>query len=183
MDFASCGCRQQFVIQTRRWCVFAALDHSTRYYAMISLNERLAIYSLPSELVSPRGTSMGGPDHITCNMHWSPFVDRQHEHRTLELQTNLIPFQVDPAPYQGTTRWQKVPELRKYEWIGEQSQPSSNLRMRIVTNCRNRYLADLLVHLVVRSDQKSRFISVRKNLFQPEKWLLSDQFSANTLMK
>ncbi|KAJ6003770.1 hypothetical protein N7522_006462 [Penicillium canescens] len=41
--------------------VFAALGHSTGYYAMISLNERLVIYGLPSELVSPRDTSMGGP--------------------------------------------------------------------------------------------------------------------------
>ncbi|KAJ5742665.1 uncharacterized protein N7511_011236 [Penicillium nucicola] len=93
MEFASCGCRQQIVVQARRWCVFAALDHSTRYYAMISLNERLAIYGLPSGLVSPRDKSMGGPGHIACNLERSPFVDRQHEHKTLELQTNLRPYQ------------------------------------------------------------------------------------------
>lgn len=49
--FAPCGCRQQVVLQTHRWCVFANMDISTRYYAIICLNERSAIYGLPSELI------------------------------------------------------------------------------------------------------------------------------------
>ena len=82
---------------------------------MISLNERLAIYSLPSELVSPRGTSMAGPEHIACNMDQSPFVDGQHEHGSLEMQTNLIPLQVEPAPYLGANKRQRVSEFQRNE--------------------------------------------------------------------
>lgn len=82
---------------------------------MISLNERLAIYGLPSELVSPRDTSMGGPDHIACNLDRSPFVGRQPEDRNLELQTNLVALRVDPAPYQGTSKRQRVSKFQRDE--------------------------------------------------------------------
>jgi hypothetical protein len=103
----------KFVDRVTGLRVFAALDHSTGYYAMISLNKWLVIYGLPSELVSPRDTSMGGPDHIACNLDRS--VDRQYERKTSELQTNLNPLQVNPAPYHGTNKRRRVSQFQRDE--------------------------------------------------------------------
>lgn len=60
LTLAVCGCRQQFVPQRRKHCVFVGLDDTKRYYAMISLNERSAFFGLVSAPVSPRPLAIRG---------------------------------------------------------------------------------------------------------------------------
>ncbi|CAI7620892.1 unnamed protein product [Penicillium pancosmium] len=52
-NLSVCGCRQQLVPQRTKQCLFADLDDSKRYYAMVSLNERSALYGLIPEPIIP----------------------------------------------------------------------------------------------------------------------------------
>ena len=77
-SFAACGCRQQLVSRSTRWCVFAEVDQFTAYYAMICVNEPSAIYGLPSEMLIP-GTSIHDSGLASCDLTVLAPVGIKHE--------------------------------------------------------------------------------------------------------
>jgi hypothetical protein len=80
-NLAVCGCRQQFVPQWTKQCLFADLDEFKRYYAMVSLNERSALYGLIPEPVYPLAVAETGHSVVVGDQL---LVDVQHKHGPID---------------------------------------------------------------------------------------------------
>jgi hypothetical protein len=105
-NFAACGCRQQIVPRTTRWCVFAELDHSTAYYAMICLNDQSAIYGLPSEKLIP-STSIHDRSLVSCDPTVLASVGIKHE-ESLAVPPSSAPAHTSGMSYPESCKRLKV---------------------------------------------------------------------------
>jgi hypothetical protein len=90
-----------------RWCVFGGLDHSTAYYATVCLNERSAIYGLPSEKVPIPRTSIHGNGLVSCNPAALPSVGIQHGEFPM-VPTSPVPSKMTRVPYRESCKRLKV---------------------------------------------------------------------------
>ncbi|KAJ5938391.1 hypothetical protein N7466_001525 [Penicillium verhagenii] len=104
--FAACGCCQEIVPRTLRWCVFAELDHPTAYYAMICLNERSAIYGLPSDKLSIPGPSMHD-GLVLCDPAVLRSVGIRHE-ESVVVPTSSVPTHTSGMSYHEWCKRLKV---------------------------------------------------------------------------
>ncbi|KAJ5982048.1 hypothetical protein N7451_012148 [Penicillium sp. IBT 35674x] len=107
IEFAAWRCRQQFVHRKIRWCVFAELDHSTAYYATVCLNERSAIYGLPSEKLSILSTSTHDNGLVLCDPAALPFVGIHHGESPM-APTSPAPSRMSRVPYRESCKRLKV---------------------------------------------------------------------------
>ncbi|CAI7646022.1 unnamed protein product [Penicillium manginii] len=80
-NLAVCGCRQQFVPQWTKQCLFADLDEFKRYYAMVSLNERSALYGLIPEPMYPLAVAETGHSVVVGDQL---LVDVEHGHGPID---------------------------------------------------------------------------------------------------